>query len=76
MNNNSLAQNRTVTKVAFWGICLVAIAWLTFTMLFEMHRGVPSNGIQWTKRLAGWIVEGWFLHTLISGIRRTSAGTV
>jgi hypothetical protein len=55
---------------AFWGICIVAVCWLAATLLFELHLGFPSSGVQWAKRLIGWFVEFWMFRTLVIGFRR------
>jgi len=57
-------------RFAFYGICLIAIAWLAITIPVELHLGWPANGLQWAKRIVGWGVEIWLLRTLIFGVQR------
>lgn len=63
-------RNILTPRLAFYGICLIAIAWLTLTVPFELHLGWPATGVQWAKRIAGWAVEIWLLRTLIFGVQR------
>lgn len=64
------ARSSVIPQVAFWGICLIAIVWITGTLLFESHQGWPVTGIQWAKRIAGWGVELMLIRTLLRGVRR------
>jgi hypothetical protein len=57
-------------RLAYWGICLIVIAWLAATVLFEMHLGWPVTGIQWCKRLVGWGVEFMLVRALFLSTRR------
>lgn len=58
-------------RIAAAGICLLGLAWVVFTVLFEIHLGIPGGGVQWTKRLVGWAVEVWFLRTLLRVFARS-----
>lgn len=57
-------------RIAFWGICSIAVIWITLTLFFEMRMGFPTDTLQFAKRLVGWGVEVWFLRTLAKGVRR------
>lgn len=58
------------SKIAFWGICIIATGWLIATAAFEVHFGLPTTGIQFAKRLVGWAVELWLFRTLRVGFQR------
>jgi hypothetical protein len=66
----------SLPHLAFWGICLIAVAWIVLTVLFELHLGWPTNMTQLTKRIVGWVVEVWFIRTLIVRAGRINASTL
>jgi hypothetical protein len=57
-------------RLAFWGICAIALGWSALTLMFELRLGWPSTGGLLAKRLIGWGVECWLIRTLAVGIRR------
>jgi hypothetical protein len=68
-------NTRLTPRLAFWGICTIAIAWLAASLFFELHLGVPTNGTQWLKRAVGWGVEVMLIRALFLGTRRYRVAT-
>jgi hypothetical protein len=69
------SRSTLIPPSAFWCICLIALAWLAATVLFETRLGWPETSIQWLKRLVGWSVELWLVRTLFTGVPRCVATT-
>jgi hypothetical protein len=64
------ARSSLTSKIAFWGICAVIVAWIAATIVFEINLGWPATGVQVAKRIVGWGVEIMLIRTLIIGTRK------
>lgn len=68
-------RSRLIPQFAFWGICLIGLAWITLSFWFEIHLGLPATSVQWVKRAVGWVVEIWLIRTLLLGARRCGSAS-
>ena len=64
-------MNQTLLlRIGFWSLCCLACIWIGLSLMFEIHMGLPTTGLQWGKRLLGWGLEIWLVRTLMLGVRR------